>query len=131
MTPSPHDSSAVSLRLSLLDVQVLDADGLPVGRVDDLELEPDEHRLRVTGVLIGQRHLGPRLGGVTGHLLTWSARRLAEDPNGGRVEAGGVASWSGMLRLRHRLVDLPIADLEKALATSVVRHVPGADDAGV
>lgn len=102
-----HDNSEVSLRLSLLDAQVLDAEDLPVGRVDDLELESDGHDVKVTGVLIGQRHLGPRLGGVTGKLLTWSAHRLATDPQGGRIDAGAVATWYGMLKLRHRLADLP------------------------
>ncbi len=54
-----HDNSEVSLRLSLLDAQVLDAEDLPVGRVDDLELESDGVDVKVIGVLIGQRHLGP------------------------------------------------------------------------
>lgn len=132
MTPPEQEPGAeVSLRLSLLDAQVLDADDLPVGRIDDLDLEPDDHGVHVAAVLIGQRHLGPRLGGVTGRFLTRSARRLTDDSDGARIGADLVTHWPGMCRLRLPLADLPLAGLEKWLSARVVRHIPGADHEGL
>jgi hypothetical protein len=112
-------------------MQVVDVDRLPVGRVDDLEIVSEEGAPRVTALLIGQRHLGPRLGGITGGVMARSAQRLAADPAAARVDVTEVASWSDLVALRRRLVDLPIAGLEKWLAGRVVTHLPGADDAGI
>ena len=126
-----QDDPGVSLRLSLMDAQVVDADHLPVGRIDDLELELGDDGVRISAVLVGQRYLGPRLGGATGRFLTWWARRLADSGEDGRIDAGEVLSWSGMCRLRGRLADLPVAGLERWFSTRVVRHIPGADDEGI
>ena len=49
--------------LHLLDRQIVDSDGLMVGKVDDLALSPD---LRVVGLLCGTAALLPRLGGRVG-----------------------------------------------------------------
>lgn len=136
----------VSVRLELLDVQIIDADDLPVGRVDDLEIDlgpgpqPDASDRMFAGaaqeptilaLLVGQRHLGPRVGGITGDLMARTGRRLSHDPAGGRVEPADVASWSGMLKLRHRLVDVDLAPLEKWLSARLVRRIPGGDDEGL
>jgi hypothetical protein len=131
--PRAHEAAGreVSLRLRLLDAQVLDADDLPVGRVDDLELQLDDQVLPVTAVLIGQRHLGPRLGGITGRLMAGSAGRLAGIADQARVAAELVTSWSGRCKLGLPLDQLPIAGLEKWLAAHVVRHIPGAGDEGI
>lgn len=120
-----------SLRLSLLDAQVLDAGDRPIGRVDDLDLEPDDQGLRITALRVGQRHLGPRVGGLTGSLLGWVGDRLDHDPGSGRIDVADVASWSSMVKLRRRLAEVPVAGLEKWLSTHAVRHLPGARDEGV
>ena len=68
----------ISARLALLDHQLPDADGLPVGRVDDVELSvptsgaPPE----VEAVLTGAEALGQRLGGLTGAVMAGAASRL-------------------------------------------------------
>lgn len=134
----------VSVRLELLDAQIIDADDLPIGRVDDLEIDLGTRsddasgRLaraaaepRLVALLVGQRHLGPRVGGITGELMARTGRRLSHDPAGGRVEPEDVASWSGMLKLRRRLADLDLAPLEKWLSARVVRLIPGGDDEGL
>lgn len=129
---APPASDEVSLRLTLLDAQVVDADDLPVGRVDDLEITQDAGgRPLVVALLVGQRHLAPRIGGLTGGLLGGVARRLAHDPGEGRVDAADIVRWTGMPQLRDRLADAPLAGLEKWLSRHVVRHLPGADDAGL
>lgn len=128
---SGEQYAEVSLRLQMLDAQVLDADDLPVGRVDDIELELSDGGLQVAALLIGQRHLGPRVGGITGSLMTHTARRLAGTDATARIEAHQVGSWQGLPKLRHRLAELHVARLETWLAEHVVRKIPGAGDAGL
>lgn len=58
-----------SLRIEILDHQVADSEGLPFGRVDDVELDLSVaagEEPRVTRMLCGQEPLGERLGGLTG-----------------------------------------------------------------
>jgi hypothetical protein len=129
--PRRQQSREISLRLSLLDAQVVDVDDLPVGRVDDLELESTDHGVHVTALLIGQRYVGSRIGGITGGFLTRLAHRLSDDDEDGRIGADLVQSWSGMCKLRRPLADLPAAGLERWLSSRVVRHIPGADDEGL
>ena len=58
----------------LLDRQIVDIDGEPVGKVDDVELtlDPATGRLRVTALLSGQQVLGERIGGRVGGSLPGS-----------------------------------------------------------
>jgi hypothetical protein len=65
----------------LLDRQIFDADGQPVGKVDDLELTtPDDGGPPVLiAVLCGPIALGPRIGGRLGRLWAAVGRRLRPD----------------------------------------------------
>ena len=123
-----------SLRIEILDQQVVDREGLPFGRVDDVELDlslAPEMEPRVTRLLCSQEVLGERLGGLTGALLARSARRLrAESRAGFAFRPVDVAAWVPVVRLRSRLADLDAAPLERWLGDRVVRHLPGASDAG-
>jgi hypothetical protein len=67
----------------LLDRQVFDANGQPVGKVDDLELTmPDEGGPPVlTAVLTGPIALGPRIGGRVGQWWAAVGRRLRTEDN--------------------------------------------------
>jgi hypothetical protein len=121
-----HDS----VRFTLLDQQLVDADGLPVGRVDDLVLELPEGGgpPRVTHLLIGAQALGDRLGGVTGRLMAGTA---------GRFRSGGDAParvpWA-MLDRTAPLLTLTatpagpagVAGLETWLSRHLVGRIPGA-----
>ncbi|WP_297601298.1 hypothetical protein [Mycobacterium sp.] len=73
----------------LLDRQILDVDGLPVGKVDDLELsEPDDGGPPVLiAVLTGPLALGPRIGGRLGEWWAAAGRRLRpnDDPRPNRI----------------------------------------------
>jgi sporulation protein YlmC with PRC-barrel domain len=55
--------------LELLDRQLLDADGLMLGKVDDVELTQTERGVTVTALLTGQVALLHRLGGRLGNEL--------------------------------------------------------------
>lgn len=78
----------------LLDRQLFDCNGEPVGKVDDLEFTDTADGPPVlTAILTGPLAFGPRLGGVLGLLWYAVAKRL-------RVEAG-----AGPRRIPMRLVD--------------------------
>jgi sporulation protein YlmC with PRC-barrel domain len=117
----------------LLDRQILDRDGEPVGKVDDVELDADADGVPyVSALLVGQRALGDRIGGRLGRWIAGIARRLApsvEDPPT-RIPfdlVGEVASAVTLTVSRERLPDPP---LEAWLREHVVDRIPGAGDAG-
>ena len=128
-------SDHVSLRIALLDAQLLDADKLPIGRVDDLELEPASAGSppRVTAILTGAEALGQVLGGTSGRWMARAAARLrpSHEPEGPtRVEIDLIAELEPMIRLRRALSDLDhVAGLERWLAHNFVERLPGAGDA--
>lgn len=62
--------------LHLLDRQIVDSEGLMVGKVDDVALTPD---LRVAGLLVGTPALLPRLGGRLGPRVLDFWERMAPE----------------------------------------------------
>jgi hypothetical protein len=74
---------------ALLDRQIFDVAGEPVGRVDDLELtEPEDGGPPVlTALLCGPTALGPRIGGRIGTWWLSVGRRLRarDDPYPNRI----------------------------------------------
>jgi sporulation protein YlmC with PRC-barrel domain len=68
--------------LHLLDRQLLDCDGAFLGKVDDVELTPDEAtgRLVITALLTGPAALLDRFGGRLGRVLVerWGQMRVSE-----------------------------------------------------
>ena len=125
----------VSLRMDLLDQQVVDCDRLPIGRVDDLELAvPDGGGPpAVTSILTGAQALGERLGGRAGAWMAACAERLR--PRGAPVGPAAIdteliAEIEPMVRLRIASGELPhVAGLERWLARHVIEPLPGAGDA--
>jgi sporulation protein YlmC with PRC-barrel domain len=112
--------------LNLLDRQVLDADGVSVGKVDDLELTAgDDGRLRVTGLIIGPWALSTRYGGVLGRLFTL----LFGDDDATVVDVGMVEKRDTAIHLRVRGDDLGLARSEHWVRRHLIAKIPGADDA--
>jgi hypothetical protein len=68
-----------SLRFTLLDQQLVDADDRPIGRVDDvlLELPGGGGPPEVVALLTGAQALGERLGGLTGRVMASAASQPA------------------------------------------------------
>ena len=127
-------TASTSLRFSLLDLQIVDRDDLPVCRVDDLELQLPTRGGSpvVTAVLTGAQALGERLGGATGTVLSGPAARLRRTTEEGpaRIPMDLVRAEDAQLRLTVPLSQLPhVAGLERWLAQFVVAPVPGAGDA--
>ena len=118
----------------LLDRQIVDADGEPVGKVDDVELtlNPATGRLQVTALLSGQQVLGERIGGRLGGLLAGIARRLhpVEHPPPLRIDLTHVASIGSAVTLTVHRDALPTPPLERWLGDQFIGKIPGAGHAG-
>jgi hypothetical protein len=118
------------VRFSLLDQQLVDAHDLPVGRVDDIELEHQgDGPPRVAALLVGAQALGQRIGGRTGSTVAALAARARGDVSRGptRIEAARIAELEPQVLLKVGLEDLPeVAALERWLSTHFVERLPGA-----
>ncbi len=128
-------SEHVSVRIGLLDKQIVDCERLPVGRVDDLELSAStEGRApKVEAILTGAEALGGRLGGTIGRWMAGAAARLRSRSSGEgptRIDPALVAELEPFVQLTARLEDLPdAAGLERWLARHAVGPLPGAERA--
>jgi sporulation protein YlmC with PRC-barrel domain len=120
------------LAFHLLDRQILDRDGRPVGKVDDIELGRTETGAPyVAALLVGQQALGDRIGGALGAWIAGIARRLAPQPGRGpmRIPYDLVARVGSAVNLSIPRELLPDAPLEAWLRRHLVDRIPGADNA--
>ena len=119
--------------LDLLDRQIIDADGMNAGKVDDLELVQPEGggAPYVEDILSGLGALGPRLGGRLGHWFTAVHRRLHPDPEPGpaRIHFGVVKAINNHVELTLHREQLENHELEAWARDHVVSHIPGAGHA--
>lgn len=89
-------SEVVDISELLLDRQIFDCEGRPLGKVDDIEFteDTDGGPPVLTALLCGPTAFGPRLGGVLG--LWWFSvgRRLRprDDPDPVRISMDIVAT---------------------------------------
>lgn len=116
----------------LLDRQILDRDGEPVGKVDDVELALDKDGTPyVAALLTGQQALGDRIGGGLGRWIADIARRLAPDRDRGpiRIPYDLVAELTSAVNLSVRREMLPDPPLETWLRDHLIARIPGATDA--
>jgi hypothetical protein len=127
-------SEEISARISILDNQIVDADGVPIGRVDDLELRVQGHGApEVVALLTGSRALGARLGGAIGRAMVAVSSRLRAPRSPARptrIDPELIAELEPSVRLRASLEELPeVAALERWLAENVIEKFPGVPDA--
>ena len=116
----------------LLDRQIVDRDGEPVGKVDDVELDYDERGdAYVTGLLLGQQALGQRIGGGLGRWIVAVARRMSEPPDQPPIRIGYdlVAKVDSAVHLSVARELLPEPPLEGWLRDHLIGRIPGAGDA--
>ncbi|HEX6497886.1 MAG TPA: hypothetical protein VF054_02520 [Micromonosporaceae bacterium] len=117
--------------LNLLDRQIVDRDGDPVGKVDDVELGVDDDGVPyVAALLVGQEVLGERIGADLGTWMAGIARRLRTDrhPKPLRIGYDLVSEVNAAVRLSVKRDLLPDAPLEDWLRDHLVRHIPGAQE---
>ncbi|WP_067509451.1 PRC-barrel domain-containing protein [Actinoplanes sp. TFC3] len=113
----------------LLDRQILDRDGEPVGKVDDLELTYDDTGTpHVTALLLGQEVLGHRIGGTLGRWMAGTARRLSgsADRPPMRIPIDLIAAVDSAVNLSVHRDLLPDPPLETWLRDHLITRIPGA-----
>ena len=124
-----NEQRQISARITLLDHQLVDANRLPIGRVDDVELSVPRPggAPEVKALLTGAEALGERLGGLTGGLMAGAARRLrTASPEGPtRLDPELVEELEPLIKLGLPLRELPgVAALERWLGQRMQR-IPG------
>jgi len=119
--------------LHLLDRQILDADSMMAGKVDDLEFEQprDGSEPYVATMLSGLGALGPRLGGRLGRWLSGIHRRLRPEPEPGpaRIPFGVVKKLNNHVELTLHREELENNELEAWTRDNLIAHIPGAGHA--
>jgi hypothetical protein len=121
--------------LHLLDRQLVDRDGMPAGKVDDLELtlSDDADALPVlTAVLTGPaaltKRFSPRIGRAVEILRRVSDPR--PEPGPGRVPSALIVDIGPAVTLSVRRAELAGNAVESFLSHHVIAHLPGAADPG-
>ena len=118
--------SAIDANLELLDRQIVDHDGLMVGKVDDLEIEERaDGRIYVTALLTGPGALGPRLGGALSTFVTGTWQRLSGRPAPARIDWSQVASVETVVRLAVGRTTVTVDGFETWLRDKVIAAIPG------
>jgi sporulation protein YlmC with PRC-barrel domain len=114
---------------NLLDRQIIDRDGAPVGKVDDVELTYDDSGTpHVTALLLGQAALGDRIGGTLGRCIAGTARRLSgsldRPPMRISIDLVGHVGSAVNLKVNRALLQDP--PLETWLRDHLIQRIPGA-----
>ncbi|GAB2737365.1 hypothetical protein [Nocardioides pakistanensis] len=128
MTDMQHSPAghAMDGHFELLDRQILDHDGLMVGKVDDIELEQrDDGRIYVTALLTGPGALGPRLGGALGTVVTGTWSRLSGRSAPARIDWSAVAAVETAVRLAVGRTTVAVDGLETWMRDRVIAAIPG------
>ncbi|MFL5796889.1 MAG: PRC-barrel domain-containing protein [Actinomycetota bacterium] len=116
----------------LLDLQVVDRDAKPVGKVDDVELDNRGQGAPVVrAILVGAPALGDRLGGRFGAWYKGVFRRLHQDKNAQpvRIPFDRIRAVNSKVDLTISQDDLDIGRLERWLVEHLIGRIPGADHA--
>lgn len=119
----------IFIGFDLLDRQILDRDGLPVGNVDDVELAvAADGTLSVSALLVGAQAWAQRLGGRLGDSMAGLASRLQRRTPAGpiRIPIDLVRETSAAITLSVHRDLLAEPELETWLREHVIAHIPGA-----
>jgi hypothetical protein len=117
--------------LDLLDRQIIDADGVPAGKVDDLRLqEMEDGSLVIVEILSGPGALAPRLGGRFGAAWRAVSHRLRPDPGSDSgISFGVVKRIDARVELSISRHHLDVNAFEHWVRDRVIGRLPGAGDA--
>ena len=127
-TDGGRTPAALDAYLELLDRQIVDQDGLMVGKVDDVELEQRaDGRIVVTALLTGPGALGPRLGGALGTVVTHTWSRLSgcppEQPR--RIDWASVTAVETAIVLAVGRTTVAVDGFERWIRDKVIAAIPG------
>ncbi|MDQ1712996.1 MAG: hypothetical protein QOE45_2446 [Frankiaceae bacterium] len=116
--------------LHLLDRQVVDRDGVPCAKVDDLDFveaeEPGGLPI-LTDILCGQAALAHRLDRRRSRAVELLRRviRPVPEPGPARISFGTVTEIGTDVTVSLRRTDLEVSVVEEWLGRHVLSHVPG------
>jgi sporulation protein YlmC with PRC-barrel domain len=116
--------------LDLLDRQLVDRNGKPCGKVDDIELQrdPETGRILVSAILAGPGVLATRLGRKG--FGSWMERMVAQvapshEPSPVRIPFGRVSDLGNRVTLAVEREDMATFATERWARDHVLRHLPG------
>jgi sporulation protein YlmC with PRC-barrel domain len=121
------DSRYLYVGLSLLDRQIVDRDGRPAAKVDDVELSDDDVPV-VSALLCGPAAYGPRLGAHLGSWITAVHRRVVSD-HPVRIPWAFVAKIQSAVELTVPRREVGTTRLEDWVNAHFIARIPGAHDA--
>lgn len=116
------------IALELLDRQLIDADELPCGKVDDLRLSWEKGaRPVVTHILVGPGALGPRLHGPVGRTLFAVWRRLhpQQEPEPVALEWETIGKTDYAIHLKVRAKDGGLRRGQQWVYNRIIAKIPG------
>lgn len=117
----------VHVALRLLDRRVVDADGEPVGRVDDLAFDrAGDGGPRLVSILMGPEALGARLGGVLGGIVAGAGRLRPDGAGPPEVAIDDLDEVGPEVRLKAHRDELPFPRSEAWVREHVIGRIPGA-----
>ncbi|MDP9181981.1 MAG: PRC-barrel domain-containing protein [Actinomycetota bacterium] len=116
------------LALHLLDRQVVDTDGEPVGKVDDVEISDDGY---VTAMLVGPQALAGRLGGLLGSWLLFLSEGISRSSTTEPTRIGMelVTDLDVTITVTRSRTELGAHRNEDRAREYVIGRLPGADHA--
>ncbi|WP_435108322.1 hypothetical protein [Nocardiopsis synnemataformans] len=127
MSQNQERESVFRVGFAVLDRQIVDRDGQPVGKTDDVEFSWEEGASpTMTALLTDSAALGPRLSGRLGRLWRTALRRLRPSEHEPvRIPVGDVEDFSPTTRLSTPAPEGSHA-AERWLSRNVIGRIPGA-----
>ncbi len=119
--PTREGGRLLAMR-DVMDLQIETADGIDIGRVDDVEAIVDrDGTARLTALLAGPQALAGRISSR----LRPPMRRLLKDRFDSRIPIEEVAELGLIVKLRGQAADYRLGASERWLAEHVVGRIPG------
>lgn len=112
----------LDLALHLLDRQIVDTDGNPVGNVDDVEISEDGY---VVALLVGPQALAGRLGGRLGDWLAFWTRVLSGGTEPTRIPVDLLTDMGSHITVARSRSELDAHSNEDRAREYLIGRIPG------
>lgn len=113
----------------VLDKQVVDCDGVKIGRVDGIVVEwVGDEAPRVVAIELGAVAIAERIGPRVARAVKWLAVRIGGPERAAphRIAWRDVAEIGLDVKLRVRVGDTSVHEWQRWLYEHIVSHIPGA-----
>ncbi|MCC3762109.1 hypothetical protein K3N28_03360 [Glycomyces sp. TRM65418] len=120
----------VDLLTDIIDREIVDPEGVPLGRVDDLELRSrDDGRTEVVALLTGTVALEPRLPRWALTLIRASARLTGGPDDPRRIPIEAITKVDTVVSITAAAAAAAASPSEERLKRKIIGRIPGADHA--